>query len=339
MNHAKKPVLFIDPSSLGYVIQGMPIIDAYLQTMNAGLIVEADARLLPLFARSYTQPGLRFVATDPSQRTPLPNGGKPQTAAELESYFSDNASRLSERLQLGDVTWSTLLYPEIAPPFNAFSPAGRYTLPEPRPGYLTADAAETRLFAEQLGQDGTTPVLISWNKGFSQHGDLAQQNLDAADIAYLIRDLGANSPLKLSFYNAVHGIGADDYASVNAQLPDNLKLSPLGDPKTGADFNLGTELDRYAAAMSAAKSLGGVMLGVGNTYQHLWYATKPAATRAVDQVVVLPHGQATVKPAWERQAAQPGSPTVAISKEPDFETDRIRTLQSVASRVRNALKI
>ncbi|HEY8964686.1 MAG TPA: hypothetical protein VIN59_09520, partial [Alphaproteobacteria bacterium] len=347
----------------GYTIQGLPILDKWTDLAIPGdrLIVETDKRLIPLFQRSYQNEMVEFIPTDPAQRDPLPNNGKPQTEAEMSAYFTSNARRLATRMGIAhSYAWARLLRPEIAPPFNSISPV---KVPDPRPGYLEPDTKEVtkwdRFYNNE--EDAPIPVLITWNKIFSQHSDAAQQNLDADDVAYIIKGIAHESPLRLAFYNAVHGITAADLDSVNERLPYGLRLEPIIDPKTNDAFNLGTELDRYAAFMSMAKANGGIMLGVGNTYQHLWYAIRadwgsdvsgdPSSGLPIkagtisthelpkNQIVVLPNGDFPTKPTWELQAAQTNSPTITVSKYSDFDRNRADSLANIVGHARRALKL
>lgn len=332
-------MLFPDPSSLGYAIQGISLIDSFKDVTLPGsrLFVETDAQLVPLFQRSYQYDSVEFVATDHTQRAPLPNNGRPQNEDEMAAYFTANAQHLANRLGLGDdYVWARLLRPEIAPPFAAKLPLT--TVPAPYPEYLIADKQAVSSWTNDVIGD-RVPVLISWNKGFSQHGDAAQQNLDADDVAFIIREIAKDSDVRLSFYNAVHDISAADYAAVNNQLDGDLRLMPIPDPKTGTDFNLRTEIDRYAAFMSAAKLKTGIMLGVGNTCQHLWHAIYAYDALDTDQIVVLPHGDFPTKATWQLQEVQMGSPTVTVSKSADFASNRETTRREIVAHARRALNI
>jgi len=336
--HGVTPTLFIDPDSLGYTVQGLSILDGYSHRGETGLVVETDPRLLPLFQRSYHQTEfVQFVALDKEGRAPAPKN-ETRTIETLSQYFKTNAARLAASYDIANYRWSTLLRLEIAAPYNEFSPAA-YVIFKPRPNYLIPDETEVEAWTGYLSQDDRTPVLVTWNKGFSQHGNDVEQNLDAADINKIIKGL-SRSTSKLVFYNAMHGITRDQYAEVNEGLSEKDQLQPIHDPKTGKDFELGTELDRFTAFMAAAKNKGGIMLGVGNSYQHMWYGARPDAGRpAPDQLVVLPNGKASVKPAWELQAAQPGSPTIAISKYSDFAKNRTDTLLNIVAQTRRTLKL
>jgi|GEM_PF-5658638 len=332
-------MLFIDPSSLGYSIQGISILEKFMTAAKGPVIVETDPRLVPLFERSYQYPQLKFVATTPEMRLPLPNGGAPDAKKDdIGFYFAGNAGRLAGLLGIDDdrYDWSTLLRPEIAAPFDTLRLPDEQ-IPAPKPAYLLPDQRDIKQWSYYFETDAV-PVLITWNKGVSQHGPAAQQNLDANDVAFILRELHRTSDVKLSFHNAVHGITPNDYAAVNSQLSEDARLYPIFDVKNGEPFDVGQKIDRLAAFMSAAKSRSGIMLGVGNTYQHLWYAVGPRAGYGHDQIVVLPNGDFPTKPTWELQARQPNSPTIVVSKYSDFATNRTDTLLNIVAQARNALR-
>ncbi len=329
---SENTVIFPDPSSLGYAIQGSSIVKRFLSTTTANLLIQTDPRLVSLFERSFNDKRVRLI---PKESGPaLPNNGKPRTAEEMELYFSQNAEEIAKAVGCNTYTWSTLLRPEIAHPFNAHTPPDEF-IPSPSPNYLCADPAEINAWQSQ--KNGAVPILINWNKGFSQHGDAAQQNLDANDVAFIIAGISKRSNIKLDFMNAVHGITGTDLQLINSQLPENIQLRNIVDPMTEKNFNLGAELDRYMALMSACKNNHGLMIGVGNTYQHMWYAAQSnSKNQNMNQIVVLPYGDFPTKATWELQARQPNSPTLAMSKTEGFHISREQTLQQV---INNACKM
>lgn len=331
------PIIFPDPSSLGYAIQGISLLNEFIKRAPGNLYVEADPRLIPLFERSYKHPCVKFIPTEKSEQIPLPNNGKPQTADELDVYFSANAERLADKLNLSRYAWSTLLRHEIAAPFNVHAPTFSKVI-KPKPGYLDVRNGDYLTWREELINDDP-PILVNWNKGFSQHGDAAKQNLDAQDVADIITQLGKSVPLRLSFYNATHGITPDDLNAVNGLLPKSLHMRMIRDPYTKEVFDLGTKLDKYSAFMYVCQEMGGLMLGVGNTYQHMWYAVGHRCIQTANQIITLPDGDFSTKATWELQAKTSPLITTTVDKVLDPKTGRMnaQTVARIAQLSRKAL--
>lgn len=332
---AHTPVLILDPSSLGYHIQGMAHATALLDWFpDHRFYFEADKRLAPLFERSFGEfPNAHFIGSNASK---LPNDGKPQMPEQMAGYYAENAERLAGQLGLSETVYSTLLLPEVAPPFNA----GRleyFDSTSPTPGYLRPSDNARGRWIEYLSETDARPILISWNKQFSQHGNEARQNLDPSNVSellYALHERGLEEGLRLKFFNAVHAISADDLANVNSKLPDHIRLEAIKNPGTQDDFNLGQELDLYSAFMSAVKDIGGGMVGVGNTYQHMFYAASTWHNNdKSSQLVVLPDGHSPVERAWQVHEGQ----LALVKKSDDFADNPTPSINKIASRMIDCL--
>lgn len=326
---AQTPVLILDPSSLGYHIQGMAHAAELLDNFpDHRFYFEVDKRLVPLFERSFGEfPNARFLGSNASK---LPNDGKPQMPEQMAGYYAENAERLAGQLGLTDTVYSSLLLPEVASPFNA----GRleeFDHARPIPGYLHPSSDARGKWIEYLSETDTRPILISWNKQFSQHGQEARQNLDpshVSELLFALHERGLEEGLRLKFFNAVHAVSAQDLENVNARLPGHIRLEAIKNLGTKDDFNLGQELDLYSAFMSAVKDIGGGMVGVGNTYQHMFYAASTwHNSEKSSQVVVLPDGSSSVERAWQLHDDQ----MTLVKKSDDFAVNPTPSINKIAS--------
>lgn len=329
----QSPLLILEQQSLGYYIQGLAYLDNLIdQNPDHEIILEADQRLAPLVRRSFSQyENLSVVPVDPKfPRIPLPQNGKPQTAEEMDAYYQSKAADLASRLDIANYSAAVLLRPESAPPFNAHS-LEDFKAETPQPGYLQANEEKAGQWIDYMAESDVRPILITWNKQYTQHGDTAPQNLDpsqTAELLYVLHEKGLEKGLRLHFYNAVHGVSADDLHNVNQHLPQHICLNAVKVPGTDTDFDLGQELDSYAALMRAVKDLGGGMTGTGNSYQHLFYAAETWHNfNKSSQVVVVPPGQSAIRRAWEIH----GNALTVVAKSDDFAANPSDTLNRVAA--------